>query len=71
MGNVILLFFVITIIIVIELCILLCDMSVSGFQEEMKCALNTLQEKWDVFDKMKSSFESTVDHIKVSCLGVR
>lgn len=32
----------------------------------MRSALNTLQEKLDVFDKMKGSFESTVEHIKVS-----
>lgn len=29
-------------------------------------ALNTLHEKWEVFDKMKLSFESTAEHIQVS-----
>lgn len=37
----------------------------NDFQEEMRSALNTLQEKLEVFDKMKRGFESTVEHIKV------
>ncbi|XP_076152616.1 zinc-binding protein A33-like [Alosa pseudoharengus] len=38
--------------------------AVVDVKEEMRSALNALQEKLEVFDKMKRSFESTAEHIK-------